>query len=196
MTKFEFNLDGTKLNIEFQSKDSSSKMWITCMYIDGVEEVLIGAFDLALYLGPNNPYYNFSIGYLYKFRKNTIYQFSNYELHFKIEINSVEEIEIGLTSFVIQFQEPAQNCEFINEALEIVDVEFKKGGMVTPCKSVDEKWAFEDYGYKSFIDRLRQSKYIWIDCIAAGLVLIAIGVILLILCCVKLRKRHDVQSRK
>ncbi|KII68064.1 hypothetical protein RF11_07598 [Thelohanellus kitauei] len=218
----EFNSDGSKITMELESQEHRSKMFITCMYVDSGNEVLIGIFDLALFIGENNINFNYSVWYLYKLRKDTTYQFSEYQLLFKIDIDTVNYLEITLSSLTIKFKDFAQSCEFINDQLENVQAELNKAVLVTPCKSDDEKWAFEEYNLESFTGRskpineetekeeteqegkleedteeeVRPRKTIFIICMIVALVLISILGIIILLYCVKIRKTQNVQDWK
>ncbi|KII70459.1 hypothetical protein RF11_01580 [Thelohanellus kitauei] len=124
--------------------------------MDFGDEVLIGAFDLELVIGPEKSHSLYHIGYLYKFRKDTTYEFSKYQLHFKIYANGFKYIEMTFTSLIIKFTDSTQSCESKNFDLEFVPGEFNKDILVTPCKSVDEKWTFEQYNLESLTNQLRQ----------------------------------------
>ncbi|KII68950.1 hypothetical protein RF11_01428 [Thelohanellus kitauei] len=145
ITLFDFNSKGTELNIKFENTNSGAWCKIDCESSDRETELVIGACQISMKTGTNNPVHTYSISH--KFRLRKIYQFGvgYYSITFKIDEIGEQFFGSTITSFVIGFIDFSEKCEFKNNDYVYLNAKFGTQNLVTPCRSKTEKWFVMEY---------------------------------------------------
>ncbi|KII60747.1 hypothetical protein RF11_03983 [Thelohanellus kitauei] len=141
---FDFNSDGSQLNLKLERSEFNTSVNLICTSFDQGTEIVIGGCNLTS-VTQEETIYNNKIGYKFRFRRNTAYEFSKYRFVFNIDLTNSESLEIKLGTFSFYFPDFQNTCKLKNQNYMDIKSRFNLPILVTPCKSEEEKISAEIY---------------------------------------------------
>ncbi|KII65112.1 hypothetical protein RF11_05641 [Thelohanellus kitauei] len=134
-------MDGISgLLVSFQY-DNTSFIYIHCKLSDFGIVIHIGGCVVATTYHAHLMH-NHIIGYIYKFKKNTKYQFSNFNFDLNIDKTDGKYLKFQLNSISIDFVNSTEICEF-NDTLPIRYVDSNKNYLLSFCEQNDSQYRIQ-----------------------------------------------------
>ncbi|KII74309.1 hypothetical protein RF11_04970 [Thelohanellus kitauei] len=193
IVQFDFSQDASELIIEYHKPGSYlARLILKCQSTHNITEIIISECALTARAENKHIIRTYSFGYVYKFKKDTIYEIAGYELKFfKKGDKSGDDFQVRISNVLIQPQCWNKKCEWkFDESISEIAY-FDTPKVVQPCESdgqiytsVIDTCVFYNKYLEMAYDLLKKHQYeVLLTIVVIVFIIYTVIVVLIVNCC-------------